>query len=124
MSPIRALTFATALTLSLGLAARAQAADWVYFDLGEVIVTGNPTDGYTFVPGAIDFLKALRAQGKKTAALTNIPEAWGTTCGAKFAKLKDFLGSRLHEPSPFDWSLFDAVLLPPYDRYQIGRAHV
>ena len=107
-----------ALVSVLALSAKAEAADWVYFDLGEVIVSGNPTDGYTYVPGALDFLKALRLAGYKTAALTNIPEAWGATCGAKFDMLKEFLGSRLHEPVPFDWTLFDAVLLPPFDRYR------
>ena len=96
----------------------ADAADWLYFDLGEVIVTGNPTAGYTYVPGAMDYLKAMRLQGYKLALVSNIPESWGPSCGAKFANLQTFLGTRLHETIPMDWTLFDKVLLPPFDRYR------
>lgn len=94
------------------------AADWIYLDLGEVVVTGNPTNGYTFVPGALEALAAMRADGKKIALLSNIPESWGPTCAQKFAALQTFLGSRLNEPMPMDWTLFDAVVLPPFDRYR------
>lgn len=96
----------------------AQASDWIYFDLGEVIVTGNPTTGYTYVPGAMESLTAMRAAGFKLALITNIPESWGATCEHKFASLKTFLGDRLHETTPMDWTKFDAVVVPPFDRYR------
>lgn len=98
--------------------APAKAADWVYLDLGDVIVSGNPTDGYTYVPGALDFLKNLRDAGLKLALMSNIPESWGETCDLKLQTLEQFLGSRLNESAAFDWTLFDAVVLPPFDRYR------
>lgn len=87
-------------------------------DLGEVIVSGNPTDGYTYVPGALDFLQGLRDAGLKLALMSNIPESWGATCQMKLATLQQFLGSRLNEEQPFEWMRFDAVVLPPFDRYR------
>jgi FMN phosphatase YigB (HAD superfamily) len=117
-----ALTLAVAaLTLAAATPASAQgqgAGDWLFFDLGQIIVDGNPTDGYRFVPGALDFLRDARAAGYKTALITNIPETWGATCAAKFAGLQTFLGDRLLEETPLDWRLFDAVVMPPFDRYR------
>lgn len=94
------------------------ANDWLFFDLGEVIVTGNPSAGYHYVPGVLNYLEAARQAGYKTALITNIPEAWGSSCDLKFAGLQDFLGSRLHEELAFNWQLFDAVVMPPFDRYR------
>lgn len=109
----------TSLVLAcLAAPVQAKAADWVYMDLGEVIVTGNPTDGYTYVPGALDFLQNLRDAGLKLSLLSNIPEAWGATCDLKFTMLRQFLGSRLHEPDAFEWTRFDGIALPPFDRYR------
>ena len=101
-----------------GRAAAEPAKDWLYFDLGEVIVTGNPTAGYTYVPGAMAYLTAMRAQGYKLALITNIPESWGATCELKYQTLQTFLGTRLHEPVPMEWTKFDAVVVPPFDRYR------
>lgn len=99
--------------------ASAEAAkDWLYFDLGEVIVTGNPTAGYTYVPGAMEYLSTMRAAGFKLALITNIPESWGATCGLKYQMLQTFLSDRLHEPAPMEWTRFDAVVVPPFDRYR------
>lgn len=116
------LAYATLTFMLAEASAQADEVDegegWVFMDLGEVLVTGNPTDGYTYVEGAFDFLRDLRAAGYKTALITNIPESWGSTCGAKFQNLRQFLASHLNEPIPMDWSVFDKVLLPPYDRYR------
>ncbi len=102
----------------LAVPVQAKAADWVYLDLGEVIVTGNPTDGYTYVPGALGLLQGLRDAGLKLALMSNIPESWGVSCELKLSALKEFLGGRLNEPDAFDWARFDAIVLPPFDRYR------
>lgn len=104
--------------LAVLVAPTARAADWLFLDLGEVVVTGNPTAGYRYVPGVREYIAARRAEGLKIALLSNIPEAWGATCGDKFATLRTFLGSRLTEAEPFDWTMFDLVVLPPFDRYR------
>lgn len=119
------MSFIRALILSLSfVGATAHAADWLYLDLGDVIVSGNPTDGYAYVAGAREFVMAQRAEGRKIALLSNIPESWGATCDAKFATLKEFLGTRFHEAEAFSWTMFDAVILPPYDRYRKPKPFV
>lgn len=101
----------------------AAAPDWIYMDLGEVIVTGNPTAGYRFLPGALEFLDELHASGLKVALITNIPESWGARCTAKVDNLKEFLQARIHGEdatylSRVLWPRFDAVIVPPFDRYR------
>ncbi len=92
--------------------------NWVYMDLGEVIVTGNSTDGYDFVPGALTLIADLRAAGTKVALVSNIPETWGAACSQKFAALKTFLDTRMNGPQTLDWTILDKVILPPFDRYR------
>jgi FMN phosphatase YigB (HAD superfamily) len=92
--------------------------DWLFFDLGEVIVTGTPTDGYHYTPGVLEYLQAARTAGYKLALLTNIPETWGLSCAEKFTALQEFLGLRLQEETVFNWKMFDAVVMPPFDRYR------
>lgn len=117
LKSIAALLFIA--SFAAGQTARASSApDWVFMDLGEVIVTGNPTDGYTYVPGVLDLITSLKQAGLKIALISNIPEAWGASCDLKFAGLQQFLASRLNEPTPFDWPLLDRVILPPFDRYR------
>jgi FMN phosphatase YigB (HAD superfamily) len=98
--------------------AKAQDTNWVYMDLGEVIVTGNATTGYDFVPGALTLIADLRASGHKVALVSNIPETWGASCAQKFASLKTFLDSRMNGPQTLDWTILDKVILPPFDRYR------
>lgn len=99
-------------------------ANWVYMDLGEVIVTGNPTDGYRFVPGVLQLITDLKASGHKVALISNIPESWGATCAEKFAGLKTFLDTRMNEPTTLDWTIMDRVVLPPFDRYRKPKPFV
>ena len=100
------------------LAAPAPAADWVYFDLGEVILTGTTTTGYTFVPGVIENLSQLHQAGYQIGIISNTPEAWGANCQAKFTFLQNFITPLLKEPKPFPWTSFNNVVLPPFDRYR------
>jgi len=104
-------------TLSLNNA-QARQTNWVYLDLGEVIVTGNGTDGFDFVPGALSLLSDLKATGYKIALISNIPESWGAGCDQKFATLQTYLDSRMNGPQTLDWLIFDKVVLPPFDRYR------
>jgi len=100
------------------LAAPAPAADWVYYDLGEVILTGSAAAGYTFVPGVIENLSELHQAGYHIGIISNTPEAWGANCPAKFAFLQNFIAPLLKEPKAFPWSSFSNVVQPPFDRYR------
>ena len=99
-----------------------RAADWVYFDLGEVILTGSPASGYTFVPGVIDEITQLHQAGYQVGIISNTPEAWGPDCHAKFTFLQNFIAPRLKEPVEFPWNDFSKVVQPPFDRYRKPQA--
>ena len=104
---------------------RASAADWIYFDLGEVILTGAPATGYSFVPGALAALDDLHKAGYQIGMITNTPEVWGKTCSSKFAALRNFIKPRLKatEP-PFPWQQFTSIIQPPFDRYRKPQPYV
>ena len=105
-------------TLLTALPSAARAADWVYFDLGEVVLSGTPATGYSYVPGALSQLEALRAAGYQLGLITNTPEAWGATCQSKFSFLQSFVASGLKSPPLFPWAHFTYVIQAPFDRYR------
>jgi len=97
---------------------RAESSDWVYMDLGEVIVTGDDTNGFDFIPGALNLLAELNTAGYRVALISNIPESWGARCSEKFNSLKTYLDSNMNGPQTLDWTIFDKIILPPFDRYR------
>lgn len=121
---IKSLALTTLLACGSQQASADTPANWIYMDLGEVIVTGNSSTGYSFVPGALQLIADLKAAGNKVALVSNIPESWGATCAEKFAGLKTFLDTRLNEPTPMDWTILDRVVLPPFDRYRKPKPFV
>ena len=96
----------------------AGAKPWVFFDLGEVILTGSPVKGYRYLNGANRWLRELKAQGYQLGLITNTPGAWSDTCQGQYEALREFIASRLVHPEPFPWQLFDLVVLPPSDPYR------
>ena len=95
----------------------------VFFDLGETLI-----DTATFkfakvfyLPGARDYLEALRARHVALGLITNLPESWGVDEAAKFSKLVAFVKDPWTDaaaPSGFDWNFFERehILLPPNDK--------
>jgi phosphoglycolate phosphatase-like HAD superfamily hydrolase len=121
-------------TLFVACATSACAADWVYFDVGETLVTASGDDAYRLVPDATARLDAVAAGGFEIGLISNIPAAWGATCREKLAKLQDHLAKGLAAGAAgatFPWTRVHAAILPPEDRYQkpkpylftLARAH-
>ena len=71
-----------------------------------------------FLPGTPEYLKDLKKQGYHLGLLINWPENEGTGNAEKLRLLKEFVASKWTDKTPFDWTLFEAVLFPPKDVYR------
>ena len=90
---------------------------YFWFDLGNVLVeTRNGFDKLDYMPGALEYVKEIKARGGKVGLITNIPETWGEPGNreSKVAKLDEVLKQGWIGQQPFDITLFDFVLVPLY----------
>lgn len=97
----------------------------MFFDLGMTVVmtVKDPkTDDFSqiyYMPGALSYLKSLKAAGYKLGLLVNVPDEWGNSLEVKIAKIKSFVAERWTDHEPMDWSLFDAgIFVPPKDEFR------
>jgi beta-phosphoglucomutase-like phosphatase (HAD superfamily) len=88
---------------------------WVFFDLGKTLIDTHDWDHLKYLPGALDYLHSIQAAGFHMGAITNIPEAWGSTEAEKLATLKNEINRPWTEPAPFEWQLFETILVPLAD---------
>jgi hypothetical protein len=88
---------------------------WVFFDLGKTLLNTQDWDHLKYLPGALDYLHAVKAAGFHIGAITNIPEAWGKTEDEKIATLKAQINAPWSEAVPFEWSIFEKILVPLTD---------
>jgi hypothetical protein len=90
----------------------------IWLDLGRVLVS-DPAEGpMRYLPGARDYVNGLVRAGYSIGAIINIPESMGQpgNYASKLQALKDFLADNWGDQPAFDWSVFDHVLLPLWDR--------
>lgn len=85
---------------------------WVYFDLGNTIVNTKDLKHLTYMKDAREYMEELKREGFKIGIISNIPEDWGMDYDEKFLSLKKFINDGWSEERPFDWGLFDEVILP------------
>lgn len=90
----------------------AQKAPWIYFDLGDTIVDTSDMNKIHYYNGAKEYMEGLRDLGIKVGIMTNIPVSWGNTQQEKLNSLKKFISDRWVDSVPFDWSVYEDVLLP------------
>jgi FMN phosphatase YigB (HAD superfamily) len=57
-------------------------------------------------------MEELKRQGFKLGIITNIPETFGTDYDEKLITLKKVIADGWDEPNPFDWNVFDDIVLP------------
>jgi len=71
-----------------------------------------------YTPGAVEYLDGLIAAGYAIGAIINIPESFGRpgNYASKLQALKEFVANNWSDQRVFDWSVFDHVLLPLWDR--------
>ncbi|MGZ3768732.1 MAG: HAD family hydrolase [Bdellovibrio sp.] len=87
-------------------------ASWIYFDLGDTVIDTKDMKHLHYLNGAREYLEDLKRNGFKVGLITNIPETWGTDYQEKFQTLKKMISDGWSEASPFDWTVFDEVILP------------
>ncbi len=89
---------------------------WVFFDLGEVLVSKTDDGHLKSVSNSLSFVKSLRRQGFKLGLIVNLPEKVGQSCSDKNHWLQTYIATQMVEK--FDWQLFDQILLPSKDSYR------
>ena len=85
---------------------------WVYFDLGDTVISTKDFKHLHYFKGAREYMDELKRQGYKIGIITNIPETWGMDYDQKLQTLKKFIHDGWDEDRPFDWSVYDEVILP------------
>jgi beta-phosphoglucomutase-like phosphatase (HAD superfamily) len=85
---------------------------WVYFDLGDTVVNTKDMKHLKYMKGARDYLEELKREGFKIGIISNIPENWGMDYDEKLLTLKKVIQDGWDEDRPFDWSIYDEIILP------------
>ncbi|MDD4974517.1 MAG: HAD hydrolase-like protein [Bacteriovorax sp.] len=85
---------------------------WVYFDLGDTVVNTKDMKHLKYMKGAREYMDELKREGIKIGIISNIPENWGMDYDEKLQSLKKVIQDGWDEDRPFDWSVFEEVILP------------
>lgn len=85
---------------------------WVYFDLGDTVVSTKDMKHIKYMKGAREYMDELKREGFKIGIISNIPEAWGMDYDEKLLTLKQAILDGWDEAMPFDWSVYDEIILP------------
>ncbi|MBC7387188.1 MAG: HAD family hydrolase [Cryobacterium sp.] len=96
---------------------------WVFFDLGNTLVTANPGKPMSYLPGAHEYVRQLKRRGFRIGVISNVPESWGHSSKTKVEKMKKTLmaeWSRDPLEDPMDWTDFSDALIfvPPRENYR------
>jgi FMN phosphatase YigB (HAD superfamily) len=65
-----------------------------------------------YIKEAREYIEELKHEGFKIGIISNIPENWGMDYDEKLLSLKKFINDGWSEERPFDWSVFDEIILP------------
>jgi len=85
---------------------------WIYFDLGNTVVNTNDMKHLKYMKGAREYIEELKREGFKVGIISNIPEDWGMDYDEKLQSLKKVIQDGWEEERPFDWTVYDEVILP------------
>ncbi|MEU8780383.1 hypothetical protein [Streptomyces sp. NPDC048637] len=96
-----------------GDGARAGRCVVVYFDLGETLVHTAEDKSVRYLPGAAQYLRALRARHIPVGLITNVPPSWGSTDAERAAELKKVIDKDWAGTTPFAWSDFGDRIFTP-----------
>lgn len=95
-----------------------------FFDLGQVLVNTSDWDHLKYMAEAQDYLHQLKSRGERLGMIANIPESWGVDYTQKLQTLRDVIAKTWVEPAPFEWELFDTILLPLSDAQRKPAPHL
>jgi phosphoglycolate phosphatase-like HAD superfamily hydrolase len=90
----------------------AEKKPWVYFDLGDTIISTKDMNHLKYMPGAREYMDELHREGFKIGIISNIPENWGMDYEEKLQSLKKVISEGWDEERPFDWGAYDEIILP------------
>ncbi len=85
---------------------------WVYFDLGDTIVNTKDMKHLKYIRGARVYMDELKREGFNIGIISNIPENWGMDYDEKLLSLKKVIQEGWDEETPFDWSVYEEIILP------------
>lgn len=85
---------------------------WVYFDLGDTVVNTKDMKHLKYMRGAREYIDELKREGFNIGIISNIPENWGMDYDEKLLSLKKVIQDGWEESTPFDWSVYDEIILP------------
>lgn len=97
----------------------AQTEKYIWFDLGNTLIdTRNGFDQIKFMPGAVEYLNHLKANGFKVGIISNVPDSWGRRgdLNSKIKHTEKLIKKGWKDPHyDFNFSDFDHVLMPVYE---------
>lgn len=85
---------------------------WVYFDLGDTVVNTKDMKHLKYMNGAREYIEELKREGFHIGIISNIPEDFGMDYEEKLQTLKKVISDGWTEETPFDWSVYDEIILP------------
>jgi phosphoglycolate phosphatase-like HAD superfamily hydrolase len=72
-------------------------APWVYFDLGDTVISTADMKHLHYFKGVRDYMEDLKRQGFKIGIITNIPETFGVDYDEKLLTLKKVIADGWEE---------------------------
>lgn len=88
---------------------------WIFFDLGNTLIDTSTADRTRYMPGALEYLRTLKDTGFHLGLITNIPATWGDSDEERVLTLRKEIAKTWDEPDAFEWTAFEAVLVPRTD---------
>jgi phosphoglycolate phosphatase-like HAD superfamily hydrolase len=85
---------------------------WVYFDLGDTVISTKDPKHFKYMNGAREYIEQLKREGFNVGMISNIPENWGIDYEEKLLTLKKYIQDHWDGDRPFDWTVYDEVILP------------
>tara|TARA_R110002072_G_scaffold534_7_gene4139 strand:- start:42670 stop:43269 length:600 start_codon:yes stop_codon:yes gene_type:complete len=119
---VKSIIISFFLSISLGVNAKHELPKtnvirpWIFFDLGNTVVDTTSKKEIHYYPNTFQYLKNLKEQGYRIGIISNIPEKFGKDYNEKLATLKKYINSKWSDDTPFDWTLFDEVIIPLNDK--------
>jgi FMN phosphatase YigB (HAD superfamily) len=91
---------------------------WVFFDLGNTLISAQEGKESRYIPGAHEYLRELKRRGYPVGLISNIPEKWGSTRRTKIRELKRIIAESWTKEigaEKMDWNDFpDPLIIIPF----------
>lgn len=101
---------------------------WVFFDLGNTVISSHPGKESRYLPGAHDYIRELRRRGNPIGLITNVPEKWAPSRSGRIQVLKKMVAEGWTKEvgaESMDWADFpdSSIVIPAGDAYRKPGPH-